>query len=73
MSRIAPLTSPLDPDVEAVLRRITPDGVEPIALFRMLGRNLRMADPMTVWGSYELGRELSLSRRQHILFSAGVR
>jgi alkylhydroperoxidase family enzyme len=67
VSRIAPLTPPLDPDVEAVLRRITPDGVEPIALFRMLGRNLRMADAMTVWGGYELGRELSLSRRQREL------
>ena len=64
MPRIAPLTPPYPAEATAALTRMVPDGVEPIVLFRVLARNPTMADPMTVWGSYELGRTLSLSRRE---------
>jgi alkylhydroperoxidase family enzyme len=64
MPRIAPLTPPYPAEATAALTRMVPDGIEPIALFRVLARNPTMADPMTVWGSYELGRTLSLGRRE---------
>ena len=38
--------------------------VPPIALFRTFVRNLPMTQAMTPWGSYELGRSLSLSLRE---------
>lgn len=63
MPRIAPLSPPYADDVGATLARMTPAGVEPIALFRLFGRNRPMAEAMTGWGSYELGRQLSLTRR----------
>jgi len=37
--------------------------VPPIALFRTVVKNLPMAEAMTLWGSYELSRSLSLSLR----------
>ena len=63
MARIAPLSPPWPDDVRASLARMTPPGVEPIALFRLFGRNPAMGEAMTEWGSYELGRQLSLTRR----------
>lgn len=64
MSRIPPLTPPYPPEIAALLTRMMPVGVEPIALFRTFARNLPMARAMTGWGSYELGRELSVGRRE---------
>ena len=63
MTRIAPLTPPYDPEVAADLARMTPAGTEPIALFRLLARHRAMAGPLAAWGRYELGRDLSLGRR----------
>lgn len=62
--RIAPLEPPFDPEVAAVLEPMMPPGVPPIALFRTFARNPDMATAMQGWGSYELGRDLSLSMRQ---------
>jgi alkylhydroperoxidase family enzyme len=39
----------------------------PINLFKLLARNRPMAEAMTGWGSYELGKRLSLSMRQREL------
>jgi alkylhydroperoxidase family enzyme len=61
--RIAPLEPPFTPAVETQLRRMMPPEVPPIALFRTFVRNLPMTRAMTSWGSYELGRGLSLSLR----------
>ena len=61
--RIAPLEPPYEPAVAAQLQHMMPAGVPPIALFRTLVRNLPMAEAMTGWGSYELGRRLSLTMR----------
>ncbi|WP_204366847.1 carboxymuconolactone decarboxylase family protein [Mycobacterium sp. UM_CSW] len=47
----------------AQLDKMMPPGVPPIALFRAVVRNLPMAEAMTLWGSYELSRALSLSLR----------
>jgi alkylhydroperoxidase family enzyme len=62
--RIVPLEPPYDPSVENQLARMMPPGVPPIALFRTFARNLPMTEAMTAWGSYELGRNLSISMRQ---------
>lgn len=63
MPRIDPLTPPFDPETAGHLARMSPPDREPIALFRTIVRNRAMAGPMTEWGTYELGRQLSLSRR----------
>jgi alkylhydroperoxidase family enzyme len=54
---------PFDPETEVRLTRMMPPGVPPIALFRTFVRNAVMTDAMHTWGSYELGRRLSLSMR----------
>lgn len=63
MSRISPLDKPYSPEVDAVLRKVSAKGHEPITLFRTLARNLPMFEAMTAWGSYELGPGLSVSLR----------
>jgi alkylhydroperoxidase family enzyme len=64
MPRIAPLEAPFPPDADAVLRAMTPPGLEPIALFRTLARNLQMTQAMHTWGRYELSRQLSVGMRE---------
>lgn len=63
MPRIAPLTEPFEPEAEPLLRSMMPEGVPPIGLFRTFARNLPMTAAMRGWGSYELGRDLSLTMR----------
>src|SRR5262245_2521407 len=62
-SRIAPLEPPYETEVGEQLARMMPAGVPPIALFRTFVRNLPMTRGMGSWGSYELGRELSVPMR----------
>jgi alkylhydroperoxidase family enzyme len=64
VARIEPLTPPYEPDVEALLDRMMPPGVDPIGLFRTFARNMAMTAAMNGWGGYELGRTLSLDKRQ---------
>ena len=64
MARIDPLTAPYETDVHEQLTRMMPPGVEPIGLFRTFARNMAMTTAMNGWGGYELGRTLSLSKRQ---------
>src|ERR1700741_512381 len=61
--RIGAVDPPYEPAVAAQLRKMMPPNVPPIALFRTVVRNLPMAEAMTLWGSYELSRSLSLSLR----------
>lgn len=63
MARIEPLEPPFEADVHAQLGRMMPGAAEPIGLFRLLVRNLPMAQAMSGWGSYELSPSLSLSLR----------
>lgn len=67
MPRIEPLSPPYDQEVGPLLASMMPAGMEPILLFRTFARNPAMAAAMRAWGSYELGRELSLSMRQREL------
>lgn len=62
-ARILPLEPPFEPEVEAQLRAMMPEGVPPIALFRTFAHNLPMSQAMSGWGGYELSRHLSLSMR----------
>ena len=64
MARLAPLEHPLAPEVADQLARMMPPGEAPIALFRLFAKNLPMTEAMLPWGSYELGRQLTLSRRR---------
>jgi alkylhydroperoxidase family enzyme len=61
--RIGALEPPHEPAVAAQLDKMMPPNVPPIALFRTVVKNLPMAEAMTLWGSYELSRSLSLSLR----------
>jgi len=64
MPRIDPIEPPYAPDVAAQLASMMPPGVPPIGLFRTFARNLPMTTAMGGWGSYELGRHLSLTMRE---------
>jgi alkylhydroperoxidase family enzyme len=64
MARIEPLAPPYEADVQEQLTRMMPPGVDPIGLFRTFARNTAMTTAMNGWGAYELGRTMSLSRRQ---------
>lgn len=63
VTRIAPLEPPYDAYVEEVLDRMMHHVVPPIALFRTLAKNLPMTEAMHGWGTYELGRRLSVPMR----------
>jgi alkylhydroperoxidase family enzyme len=63
MTRIAPLQPPFQPEVSAQLESMMPPGIEPIALFRTFAKNLAMTRAMQPWGTYELGRQLSVTMR----------
>jgi alkylhydroperoxidase family enzyme len=62
-ARIGPLEPPFTPSVGALLERMMPTGVPPIALFRTFAHNEPMTDAMYGWGSYELSRRLSVPLR----------
>lgn len=64
LPRISPVEPPFDPAVGAALADMMPPGVETLGLFRTFARNLPMATAMQGWGSYELGRALSVGRRE---------
>lgn len=62
--RLAPLAPPYAPELAALLTRMTPPGAPDILLlFRVLAHNPELAERMTGWGGYLLGRKASLSLR----------
>jgi 4-carboxymuconolactone decarboxylase len=62
--RIPPLTPPYEGELEALLTRMTPPGApEVLALFRVLAHHPALADRMTGWGGFLLGKRASLSMR----------
>jgi alkylhydroperoxidase family enzyme len=63
LSRIEPLQPPYEPSTGEHLTLLMPPGADPIALFRVLARNMAMSEAMSTMGRYELGRSLSLSMR----------
>jgi alkylhydroperoxidase family enzyme len=64
VSRIEPLRPPYPPGVAEQLAAMMPPGHPPLLLFRTFVVNPAMAEAMRSWGSYELGRSLSLSMRE---------
>ena len=63
MARVTPVQPPYEGRIGDRLEAMMPPGVPPIILFRTLVKNLPMADAMGGWGSYELSKRMSLSRR----------
>jgi alkylhydroperoxidase family enzyme len=62
--RIEPRAPPYDPDLEALLQRITPPGAPSVlALFRTLAHHPVLAERMTGWGGFLLGRKATLTLR----------
>ena len=62
--RLAPLTPPYEPELEALLQRMTPPGAPSIlALFRTLAHHPVLAERMTGWGGFLLGRKATLPLR----------
>lgn len=63
-ARLAPLSPPYPPELQALLAKMTPPGAPDIlALFRVLAHNPELAERMTGWGGYLLGRKASLTLR----------
>ncbi len=52
--RIAPLAPPYDPEVDRILRRMMPRGMEPLKLFRTVGHNQHILDKLRSTGTYLL-------------------
>lgn len=64
VSRIPPLESPFEPNIEQLLNRMNPPGAPSVlALFRTLAVNPAMAERLMPWGGYLLGRHASLPLR----------
>lgn len=62
--RIAPLAPPYEPDLQALLAKMTPPGApEVLALFRVLAHHPALAERMTGWGGFLLGRKALLPLR----------
>jgi len=60
--RIAPLEAPFAPEIDASLRAMMPRNspLPPLALFRVLVRDPRLAEAMTALGRFLLGRDCAL-------------
>jgi alkylhydroperoxidase family enzyme len=62
--RIPPLEPPYEPELQALLARMTPpDAPEILALFRVLAHHPQLAERMTGWGGFLLGRRATLPLR----------
>jgi 4-carboxymuconolactone decarboxylase len=62
--RLASLAPPYSPELQDLLTKMTPPGAPDIlALFRVLAHNPPLAERMTGWGGYLLGRKASLPLR----------
>ena len=61
--RIEPLEAPYDDATADLLARMMPGGAPPIALFRLLARNSRLAEAMHAMGRHQLSRSLTLPVR----------
>jgi alkylhydroperoxidase family enzyme len=62
--RIPPLVPPYEAELETLLTRMTPPGApEVLALFRVLAHHPMLAERMTGWGGFLLGKRASLPLR----------
>ena len=71
--RIAPLAPPYAPELQSLLERMTPPGAPDIlALFRVLAHHPQLAERMTGWGGFLLGRRATLPLRDREIVIARV-
>jgi 4-carboxymuconolactone decarboxylase len=62
--RIPPLAPPYAPELHVLLERMTPPGAPDIlALFRVLAHHPQLAERMTGWGGFLLGKRAALPLR----------
>ena len=62
--RIPPLAPPYAPELQVLLERMTPPGAPDIlALFRVLAHHPQLAERMTGWGGFLLGKRAALPLR----------
>jgi 4-carboxymuconolactone decarboxylase len=62
--RLAPLAPPYQPDLQALLTKMTPPGApDVLALLRTLAHHPALAERMTGWGGFLLSRKASLPLR----------
>ena len=66
MPRIAPLEAPFAPPLQATLDRLTPPGLEPIALFRTLAQSPRVFERLLAGSLLDPG-PLSIRQREIII------
>lgn len=63
-TRLTPLEPPFEPELQALLTRMTPPAAPGIlGLFRVLARHPALAERMTGWGGFLLGRKAELPLR----------
>ncbi|MEO8937326.1 MAG: carboxymuconolactone decarboxylase family protein [Burkholderiaceae bacterium] len=64
LPRITPVEPPYDPDLAALIAKMTPPAApEPLALFRVLAKNPKLAERMMSAGGHFLGNGSSLAIR----------
>ena len=62
--RIPPVVPPYEPELDALLRRMTPpEAVDVLQLFRVFARHPLLAERLMPWGGFMLGRHAMLSLR----------
>jgi alkylhydroperoxidase family enzyme len=66
MPRIAPLSAPYPPEIQATLDKIMPAGVDPLVLFRTLAVNGRVFQRFTAGGLLDRGL-LTLRQREIVI------
>jgi len=63
-ARIAPLAPPYEPEIDAMLRRMTPpEAVDVLQLFRVFARHPLLVERLMPWGGFMLGRHAMLPLR----------
>jgi alkylhydroperoxidase family enzyme len=66
MTRIAPTSPPYEPAIDQALRRIMPEGIEPLVLFRTMARSPRVFGKVFAGGLLDKG-PLSLRQRELVI------
>lgn len=63
-ARIPPVSAPYEPEIEVLLRRMTPpEAVDVLQLFRVFARHPLLAERLMPWGGFMLGRHAMLPLR----------
>ncbi len=71
-SRIAPATPPYSEKIDAALAAVMPAGMEPLLLFRVLARNVRVCERFLAGGLLDKG-SISLRERELVILRTTAR